>query len=607
MRRLLATAALGLTIPMIVNGQAALLPPVTIDANTGLDALDVGASIGNRRGWAAFVQTTGGVQRLYVAYAEEGAFSPPFLADRGNAVTAAALAGNDAGDAIVVFTEQVGAKGVLFSRRLSGGQAAEALQASAIGTNAVIRSPLAGLHHARIVAVTASGAAAVCYRDADTDAIYVGTLAPSAGTWLPVGPLKSTRCDDIAVDARGNVIVVSQDQNNDLVADRIVNGALRSEVIDAEGMDEPSVALSTAGTAVALARVDAGGNFAAAAWRKADVAQDGAWTKLGVVDAAVRANGENTSFPRAALNAAGRGVVTFNVTNPGTNSARVYSALTDASKTSGVVGTPQKLADVKVGQVPVPNVLATGDPLVQYQATAPNGKLLPVVHVFVRGAPGPARPLLPESGDDVELLNVPSFAADTPGNFLAVLRRYSTPVRAVGVFGDFVPPALNPAAVPRRPRLGFLVVLRANAADSFAALRPGAATWRFPRGAVQGKRIRVGDRLSVRFLRRGRVRVTLTALDRAGNRAQLTRTITVAPTRPRVRVRGGVVVGSRFVPRLRVTLRLQQGKRGQRLAAPRADRRGRFRVRLRARGGRYVLVACQLGCRVKARRMVRIG
>ena len=96
-RRFAPLAALTLSLIAAPVAHAGLLAPRTIDAGTGKDSVEVGGSIGNHRAWAAFVQETGGVERLYVDSAHGGSWARPFLADRGNAVTGAGLAGSNRG------------------------------------------------------------------------------------------------------------------------------------------------------------------------------------------------------------------------------------------------------------------------------------------------------------------------------------------------------------------------------------------------------------------------------------------------------------------------------------------------------------------------------
>src|SRR5437667_8114287 len=108
------TAAFGLG-----SSSAGLLQRQTIDANTGADALDVGAAFGSKQAWAGFQQAAASVNRFYVAHAQDGVFGAPEPADGGNAVTSAALAGNGSGAAVAVFTEKVGSVTKLFARRLS--------------------------------------------------------------------------------------------------------------------------------------------------------------------------------------------------------------------------------------------------------------------------------------------------------------------------------------------------------------------------------------------------------------------------------------------------------------------------------------------------------
>jgi hypothetical protein len=464
-----------------------------------------------------------------------------------------------------------------------------------------------------------AGAAVVCFTNGNTGDLYAATAAANSNEWSRVGPLRNVSCDDVGIDSRGNALVVGQDASGQLTADRIVGGQLRSETIDQTGKDEPSVALSSGGNALALARIDAGGSFAAAAWRKADIAQEGAWEKLGRVDEGARGAAENSEYARAALDGAGTGVLTFRVNNPATNTARLYFAPVDARAAAPVVA-PRKLADVAVGQEAIPNVDASGNPIVAREGTGSNGKALPFVYVFANGSPGQALPLVPESGDDVDLVNVPSFAADTSGNFLALLRRASGPVRVVAAFGDFVPPTLKPQASPQRPRLAQLVTLRSRATDSFASVPPGSVEWRFARGSVEGAAVRHSETISVRFLRAVPAVVRVSATDRAGNRAEQTLTLQVAPARavlrasPARRRRGGTVTftGAGFLPRRAVALLIGRSRaHAFKFATARGTARGTFRKRYRlsarAAPGVYVVLACQLQCRIKASARLRIA
>src|SRR3954449_13533000 len=88
----LAAVLLGLS-----SSSAGLLQPQPIDANTGDDALEVGASFGSRQAWAGFEQPATGAIKLYVAHAQDGVFAAPQPIDL---VTSSALAGNRTGGAV---------------------------------------------------------------------------------------------------------------------------------------------------------------------------------------------------------------------------------------------------------------------------------------------------------------------------------------------------------------------------------------------------------------------------------------------------------------------------------------------------------------------------
>lgn len=93
-----------------------------------------------------------------------------------------------------------------------------------------------------------------------------------------------------------------------------------------------------------------------------------------------------------------------------------------------------------------------------------------------------------------------------------------TPARHV-VTVDRTPPRLRLTVT--RTRGGAL--LRARATDALSRLRPGSVRWRLPGSARAGAATRVSSRAG------GRVAVRVSAMDRAGNRAVLRRTIRLTP------------------------------------------------------------------------------
>ncbi len=610
--RVLLLVAVAVALAGLGRGDAALLSPVLVDANTGKDAEDVGASIGSRRAWAGFVQETAGAKRLYVSFAQDGTFRAPVFADRGNAVAGAALAGNNAGDALVVFTDG----GKLYGRRLSNGQAGAPVEISAATQTAQIPPPFVGLHHRRVLAVNEAGAAVVCYTDNSVPELWAAVLPAGGSAWTRVGPLTNTICEDVGIDARGNAIVIGTNTGGHPTADRIVNGTLHSEEIDATGKDEPSVAVTTAGLALAFARVDVGASFGAAAYRKRDIAQDGAWESLGRVDmGALGATNENTEFPRAALTSAGKGIVTFRVNNTATNTARIHFDTVDAGAATPF-SAPTKLADVPVGKDAIPVVGPGGQPVVGYVGTGPDGKELSYLRVFSGAVPGPPLPLDPGTGQDVNLFTVPSFVADTPGNFLALIRQAGAAGRVAASFGDYLPPSLAATATPAKVPLGQPVAFAGTAVDSFAAVPAGSIVWTFAAGSVKEPPALTGANVSARFVRPGANQVTVVATDRGGNRAQQTVTVTVDPAKQRItptRVRRKRLVtirGTGFVPGERVTITIKRPRaKAKRLrATPNAN--GAFRVRYRipkkAVRTKYSVVSCQRACTVKAKGNYRV-
>ncbi len=250
-RRFASLAALTSSLIVAPAAHAGLLAPRTIDAGTGKDSVEVGRSIGNHRAWAAFVQETGGVKRLYLDAAHNGSWAHPFLADRGNEVAGAGLAGSSRGDAVVVFAEKVNGKEVLFGRRVSGGAAGQVQQISATGEDVRVEALNSHFSRGHGVVMNDAGAAAVCYDDAAAQKSFIATLAPGASQWVehPV----ASNCLDLVMDARGDVVSVGFNGTS-FDASKIVNGQASTETISDNVMDEPSVAISPSGLAIALVR-----------------------------------------------------------------------------------------------------------------------------------------------------------------------------------------------------------------------------------------------------------------------------------------------------------------------------------------------------------------
>lgn len=598
----LAAALLGLG-----SGKAGLFQPQLIDANTGDDALDVGASFGSKQGWAGLVQPPTGTIKFYVAHAQEGVFAAPQPVDT-EAVTSAALAGNGNGGAVAVYTKKIGLGLVsaLFARRLSGGQLGQALQVSTDTQNV----NLLKVHRLRQVAENDAGVAAVCYVDNLLSQAWAAVLRPSDLSWTRYGPLKSKSCDDIAVDAAGDVIVLGDDDGSRASTDRIVGGVLQpGEEVDSTAKDEPSLAVFGS-SALVLARIDASsGGFNAAAWRMNNIATDNSWTSLGPIDGGVLDAQGNVEFARAAVASNGKGIVTFRIGHPGTQTSTNYYEAFDAS-TAAPIGQPHPLtSEGKIGDV-TPIVDGTGNGLASW--TDSNGTSEEQhVRSFAPGAPS-QDVILPGSS----LNATTSFEADSVGDFLAVVERGVSPVRVAAFFADFVKPTLAPSASSPTPIVARPVQLHSGAGDSFGPIT--AVRWHFPAGSIIGDLDLTGADVTVTPATVGAVTARLTATDKGGNtgtgrlvlkmkaRAKLRVTPGKVKKRARIRLRG-----TGFAPDKAVVLVLMKGSKVRaRLGFGLPNEFGGFSRRVplgkKTRAGRYVVRACQLRCRIKATARLRI-
>jgi hypothetical protein len=604
MSRLMLALVVLIALPLGLSAsRAGLLQPQTIDANTGSDAIDVGASFAPPEAWAAFEQATAGVNHVYYAHATGGVFGQAQRVDVDGSATSAAFLGSGAVTGpMLVFTEQVGGVSKLFGQRLANGS--PLLQISVDTQN--VR--LLRVHRVRQVAQNSVGDAAVCYVDNNTGQVFAAVLASHASAWTRFGPLTNTECDDIAVDRAGDTIVLGIDGNNRATTDRIVGGVLQpGEEVDPTAKDEPALAVS-GNSALVLARIELPtGPFDADAWKMANIAAGG-YTALGSVSGALLdPNGNyNVEFAKAALAANGKGIVTFRLGNPGTQTSLDYLRTVDLG--SGVFGQPVKLAGESLLTDVTPAVDGQGNGLAlwgdQNGATEEQH-----VRSFAPGAPS-QDVILPDASQNGET----SFVADDAGDFLAAVERGSSPVRVAAFFADFAPPTMQPASLTPHPRAAGIVKLQAAATDTFA----GALTvqWQFPAHSIVGSNTVTGDEVSVRLATVGTIVAHVTATDEGGNVAngQVALLATAlarlharpATARTRARVRFS---GSGFAPGKAVTLTFGPGgKHLKRLGSAHPGATGVFSVRLRVRGlsGRYVVRACQLGCRIKATAGLRV-
>jgi hypothetical protein len=344
-----------------------------------------------------------------------------------------------------------------------------------------------------------------------------------------------------------------------------------------------------------------------------DIAAGGAWQSLGTIDNGARASTENLEFARGALAPNGRGIVTFRINNPAAGTSRDYVEQVDTGAATPI-GAPQKLADVSTGGDAIPVVDANGNGLALYHHMV-DGNPEPVVRDFVPNAPAQEIVL----GSNVEVLPVGSFQADAAGDFVAFARTGTAPVHVHAIFGDFVPPTLEPKSDSATAVLGQQTTLHGGATDAFAQLGANAVTWQFPAGSIFGPTDLTGSDVDVRFATVGNVVVEVSATDAAGNTASASLTVRViahaklhavpasAHTGARMKL-----VGAGFAPAKAVSLVMGPPRANvtARFGAVRADARGNFSksvfVSKKTRAGRYVLIACQLKCRVKATAAVRV-
>jgi hypothetical protein len=339
----------------------------------------------------------------------------------------------------------------------------------------------------------------------------------------------------------------------------------------------------------------------------ADMATGG-YTALGSVSGALLdPNGNyNVEFAKAALAPNGKGIVTFRLGNPGTQTSLDYLRTFDLG--TGAFGQPLKLAGESHISDVTPLVDAQGNALAlwgdQNGATEEQH-----VRSFAPGAPA-QDVVLPDATQNGET----SFVDDSAGDFLAAVERGSSPVRVAAFFADFTRPTMQPVSLAPHPRVAAVVKLQAAASDAFG----GALTvqWQFAANSIVGPSKVTGDELSVRLATVGTVVAHVTATDEAGNVAsgQVVLYVTAlarlharpATARTGARLRFS---GTGFAPGKPVTLIFGRGgKHLKRLGSAHPGTTGGFSVRLHVRGrsGRYVVRACQLGCRIKATTRLRV-
>jgi hypothetical protein len=501
--------ALGVLLAVPAQSGAGLLKPTLIDANTGKDAVPIGASIGNRRGWSGFIQETGGKKRLYVAYARNGGFRAPVLADRGNEVTFGGLAGNEQGQAFVFFTEKVGNNHVIFARRLEGGRLGALQQVSPdnqnTGPGSLVVTPY---DRGRGMDMSADGSAVVLYTDvtdANNPKPRAATLAPGGDQWtrhdLPAF------CSDPRIDGRGNVACVGRDNNMNLYVLRIVGGQVKQDLMIApNAMDQFSMAVSPGGMGIALGRTN---QFHVFAFRKRDIGQDGPWESLGFLEEGVIQANADPEDPFGAINRRGDGILVFR-DNSMNNPQGYYRLLRNGDVGSGGVISKSMSRER-------PAIDSRGARFVLYEAADFKSSLL---HRFTGADPGSGSPLAP-GREPYFVGSLAGFQVSEAGDMLAIIRSGENPSRLESIFGDFQPPTAKPRSATKRPRVGRSVRLRSRAMDTFADPRSQDISWKVSGGVTTARTFR-GKNVSVRFRRPGRYRFTVTVRDLGGNQVRKT-------------------------------------------------------------------------------------
>jgi hypothetical protein len=344
------------------------------------------------------------------------------------------------------------------------------------------------------IAMNEFGSAVICYRDladATNPRSFAAILPPGQASWalheVPKG------CIDPGIDSRGNVAVLGQDANT-IVITRIVGGQLDEDPTEDNAMDQWTLEVSPGGQAMTQGRDK---DFHVNAHYKGDIAEDGDWQKTAMVEVGVIQDGANPEDPFAALDSQGDGVFVFRDNKM--NAERGYYRTVSGGVFDEGAALSESMSRQRVA------IDEDSHPVVVY-SDEDSGRTM--FHRFDAGEPGAAAPLGADLDPNVgpNILGVSSTAA---GELLALV---DEPGALYAVVGDYLAPLLAPR-VPAGKRAGKLVRLRSGASDSLGLRR---VTWRLPR-AAKGKRTRRGETIQVRFKRKGRFSVRLTALDRAGN------------------------------------------------------------------------------------------
>jgi hypothetical protein len=314
-----------------------------------------------------------------------------------------------------------------------------------------------------------AGAAGVCYDDAAAQKSFIATLAPGASQWVehPV----ASNCLDLVMDARGDVVSVGFNGTS-FDASKIVNGQASTETISDNVMDEPSVAISPSGLAIALVRDK---NFHIVAFRKRDIISASPWESLGRVDSDnVFDPGDSPEEPRATVDSHGDGVIVWH-SNSMNDPKTAYNPIKN-----GQPGTATFLAKEAMDSFPYATTIATGTPAVAFELPGVQTGLFS----FTAGMPRARLTLAP--GMAPTLLNsAAGFTGDGQGDVIVLLFQGQNPGHTVAVLSDFGRPILKPSA-PHKVHANKPVTLTGGATDAFADIQPNQVHWTLPRRQVAG-------------------------------------------------------------------------------------------------------------------------
>jgi hypothetical protein len=219
--------------------------------------------------------------------------------------------------------------------------------------------------------------------------------------------------------------------------------------------------------------------------------------------------GDSPEEPRATLDRHGDGVIVWH-SNSMNDPKTAYNAIKN-----GQPGTATFLAKEATDSFPYATTIATGMPAVAFELPGVQTGLFS----FAAGMPSAPLTLAPGMAPTF-LTSAAGFAGDGKGDVIVLLFQGQNPVHTVAVLGGFGRPMLMPSA-PHKVHANKRVTLTSGATDAFADIRPNQVHWTLPRG-VKSLGGTHGLKLRVRFARKGRYTIKLSATDLGGSSATAT-------------------------------------------------------------------------------------